>query len=82
LYCDTPKSCSSRPRPDAFANEVAGLLNTGVYVVGKLGMEQSPAGKNRQSDHVEPAFTSDEIRGHRHFTDFELLKLKLPPEGF
>ena len=94
LYCETPKSCSriaALPErrgllifadADAFAEDVLRFRNTGVGVVGKLGVEQPPAGKHRQRDDVEAALARDQIRRHRHLADFEFLKFELAPESF
>src|SRR4029077_20800120 len=64
---------------DAFAEEVAGLLDAGVDMKGQFAMEKPPARKNRNRNHVHSAGTRDQVGGHGHFRYFEFLELELAP---
>src|SRR4029077_229122 len=67
---------------DALAVQIAGFLDAGVDMIGLLGVEETPARKNRQSDHVGAARTRDQEGRHGHFRDLKFLKLELAPKGF
>ena len=67
---------------DALADKIAGRFDAGIDVIGLFGMKKTPARKNRQRDHVGAARARDQKRRHRHFRDFEFLKLELAPESF
>ena len=66
---------------DPLAHEIAGLLDPGIDVIGLLGVKKAPARKNRNSNHVHAARAGDQVRGHGHFADLELLKFKLAPKS-
>ena len=65
-----------------FAGEIFRFRDAGVDVVGKLGLEQAAARKDRQRDHVGALGLGDQKRRHRHLGDFEFAELELAPERF
>src|SRR6266540_1061938 len=66
--------------PDALPDDISGLLDAGINVVGKLSMHEAARWKDRNRDHVHALRLRDQIGRERHLGNFELLKLELAPE--